>query len=141
MTRIPTEKEKSLFQTVTTTFFPNRKLLASLSSVSVPRRKSIVKTDYIIPRFDIVGPEFRGFVLSCGADRYNNIVWKCVDMDKACHTCFQGARSCLDPLPGHHPGRLSRRCTSVFNQRTHERIQVAFLTGARQKCPYVPSDH
>ena len=59
MTRIPTEKEKSLFQTVTTTFFPNRKLLASLSSVSVPRRKLLVKNDYIIPRFDIVGPDFR----------------------------------------------------------------------------------
>ena len=59
------------------------------SSNSVPRKKSPVKTDGIIMRVEIVGPEFREFVLSCGEDRYKKLAWKCVDMDMSCHTYFQ----------------------------------------------------
>ena len=44
-------------------------------------------TDYIIPRFEIVVPEFRKFKFG-REDRYKNIARKCVDMDKACNTCF-----------------------------------------------------
>ena len=34
----------------------------SLSSIYAPSKKSPVTSDYIIPRVDIVGPEFRSFM-------------------------------------------------------------------------------
>ena len=43
-----------------------------------------MKTDYIIPRVDIFGPEFREFLFG-GADRYKNLACKCFDMDRACN--------------------------------------------------------
>ena len=46
-------------------------------------------TDYIIHRVDIVSSKFRGFTFG-GADRYNKISKKCVDMEKSCHTHFSG---------------------------------------------------
>ena len=45
-------------------------------------------TEYIIPRFEMFGPEFRQFMFG-GADRYKNLAWKCDDMYKAFHTYFQ----------------------------------------------------
>ena len=39
VTRAPIDKEKSLFQPVTTTFFSSAKLPASISSIYVPRKK------------------------------------------------------------------------------------------------------
>ena len=59
VTRSPTENGKSLFSPVTTTILPSAKVPASLSPISVPRKKSPSRTDYIIPRVDIVGPELR----------------------------------------------------------------------------------
>ena len=56
---IPIEKGKSLFQPITTTVLPSAKVPPSLSSIYVPRKQSTVTTDYIIPRVDIVGPDFR----------------------------------------------------------------------------------
>ena len=55
MTRTPNEKGKTTFQPINTTFLPSPKLPASLSLIIVPRKLSPVKTDYIIPRFEIVG--------------------------------------------------------------------------------------
>ena len=59
MTRGPVYKGESLFQPVTATVLPSDKVPASLSLISVSRKQSPVTTDYIIPRVDIVGPEFR----------------------------------------------------------------------------------
>ena len=44
-TRAPTNKEKTIFQPVTTTVFPSANYPASLSSIYVPREPSPVKTD------------------------------------------------------------------------------------------------
>ena len=75
VTKIPIKKKKSLFQPVTTTFSPSAKVPASLSLISVPRKKSPATTDYIIPRVEIVGPEFRGFMFG-GADIYKKLALK-----------------------------------------------------------------
>ena len=85
--RRPIDKGKSLFQTVTTTFLSSAKVPASLSSIYVTRKQSTLKTNYIIPRVDIVGPESREFIFGV-QDRYKMVAWKCVDMDKAYHTYF-----------------------------------------------------
>ena len=61
--RRPIEKEKSQFQSVTTTVFPNARVSVSLSSISVPEKQTPVTTDYIIIRVDIVGPKTIFFVL------------------------------------------------------------------------------
>ena len=84
VTIIPVEKGESLFQPVTTTVFTSAKVPASLSPIYVPRKQSPVQTDYIIPRVDIFGPEFREFLFG-GADRYKNLACKCFDMDRACN--------------------------------------------------------
>ena len=61
MTRRIIKKQKSIFQPDTNKVFPDAKVSASLSSISVSRKKSPVITDYIISRVDIVGPELRFF--------------------------------------------------------------------------------
>ena len=55
---------------------PSAKIPDSLSSISAPRKKSPVKTYYIVPRVEIVGPEFRSFVFG-GADGYNMLEKVC----------------------------------------------------------------
>ena len=51
-------------------------------------------TDYINPRLEIVGPEYRGFIFGV-ADRFKNFAGKCLDMDKACNTYFSGTGKIL----------------------------------------------
>ena len=65
MTRRLIKKQKSIFQPVTNKVFPNAEVSASLSSISVSRKKSPVITDYIIYIVDIVGPEL-GFFFGWG---------------------------------------------------------------------------
>ena len=69
----------------------NAKLPASLLSSSVPRKKTPVTTDYIIPIVEIVGTEIREFILYRMVDRYKILAWECVDRDKARHAYFQGS--------------------------------------------------
>ena len=44
-------------------------------------------TDYIHPRLDIVGPKYRNVIFG-GADIYENLSNKCLDIDKAFHAYF-----------------------------------------------------
>ena len=52
-----------------------------------------------------------------------------------------GPRRCPDPLPGHCPGRLLPRRTSIITQRPSERRWVAWFTGALWYRPCNPSAH
>ena len=56
VTRAPIERGKSPFKPVTATVFPSFKVPSCLSSIYVPRKPSLMKTDYIHPRLDIDGP-------------------------------------------------------------------------------------
>ena len=58
VTRSPIEKEKTVFQPVTTTVFPIAKVPASLSSIYVLRKPSPVTTDYITTSVEIDGRDF-----------------------------------------------------------------------------------
>ena len=68
---------------------PSDKVPASLSSISVPRKPSPVTTDYINPRLEIVGPEYRN-TMFIEADRFKKLANYCLDMDKACRNYFSG---------------------------------------------------
>ena len=86
MTRTPNEKGKTTFQPINTTVLPSPKLPASLSLITVPRKLSPVKTDYIIPRFEIVGTEFMNAM--CSGYQYDILANNCIDLEKACHLYF-----------------------------------------------------
>ena len=72
VTRKPIDKDKSLFQHVTTTVLQGTKVPASLSSIYVPSKKLPVTTYYTIPIVEIFGPDFRGFTFG-GVDMYENL--------------------------------------------------------------------
>ena len=52
-----------------------------------------------------------------------------------------GPRSSHDPLSGHTPDLISPQHTGVLTQYSHDRIQVACITGACRHRPRSPSDH
>ena len=87
MTRAPIDKGKTPFQYVDTTVLPRAKILASLSSVYVPRKPSPVTTEYIHPRLESFGSEYRN-VIFCGRNPYKVLENKALDMDKACCNYF-----------------------------------------------------
>ena len=80
--RAPIQKEISPSQTVTTTVLPSSKVLASLSLVYVPRNLSPVITDYIHPRLEICGPEYRN-ILFVEAYQFKKLANKCLNVDKS----------------------------------------------------------
>ena len=53
-----------------------------------------MKTDYIHPRLDIVGPEYSNFIFG-GSDRFKKLANKCLDVDKSCSTYFSGTGKIL----------------------------------------------
>ena len=87
MTRSPIEKGKSPFQPVTTTVFTSAKVPSSLSSISLSRKPSPVITDFINPRLDVFGPEYRNIMFG-GGDLFRNLENRCFDMYKAFRTYF-----------------------------------------------------
>ena len=64
MIRAPIKKGETPFQPVTTTVSTRAKYTASLSSIYVARKPSLVTTDYIHPRVDINVRDF-----------FNTIFW------------------------------------------------------------------
>ena len=86
-TRAPTNKEKTIFQPVTTTVFPSANYPASLSSIYVPRKWSPVTTDYIHTIVDISGIDFNKTMYG-GGNKTKVLENKCLDLDRVCHKYF-----------------------------------------------------
>ena len=88
-TDIPSPITAATIVATKATVFPSAKVPAIVLSISVPRKPLPVTTNYIHPRLDIFGPEYRNIMFG-GSDQFKKLTNKCLYIDKTCHTYFSG---------------------------------------------------
>ena len=87
MIRAPIKKGETPFQPVTTTVSTRAKYTASLSSIYVARKPSLVTTDYIHPRVEISDRYFIN-VMYGGVNQIIILVNKFLELSRSCHKYF-----------------------------------------------------